>query len=378
MAKGQFFSKVAGVSRKNQDGSDRQKYIRAYCKPGMPLILKREPDNPADSNAISVWIKARFLGFDGEVQIGYLSREVAEELAPVIDGGGEVAAKISDVTGGTNEKATRGVNIQIEKSATKAKHIASTPRGEKPSVNRKPFLLGLILIILCACLALGINRSEKPAGEAAQPAAVASVLTLPPAPTEPPAPTPTPEPTVTPAPTATPEPPQVFEGVGDAVLELGNRSGPGLVWARGNAEAGHFAVASYNEQGQMEDLLVNTTEPYQGYTWLNAGGLRLEVNAEGPWSIVVSSLAAAAPQTVPGQLAGQGDTVLALLAPADTARFAGNQTARNFAVIGYNEMGQMEDLLVNTTDPYEGQVLVKSGIKYLVVSAVGDWKMAIE
>jgi HIRAN domain len=33
--------------------------IRAYCRPGMPLVLRREPENPYDSNAVGVWIRTR-------------------------------------------------------------------------------------------------------------------------------------------------------------------------------------------------------------------------------------------------------------------------------------------------------------------------------
>ena len=114
MAEKKFYSKVRGVNQKNQDGYERQKYIRSYCKPGMPLILKREPNNPHDANAISVWVKARALVLFGDtVQIGYLGAEVAEELAPIIDRGGKVEARITEVTGGAKDKKALGVNIEV-------------------------------------------------------------------------------------------------------------------------------------------------------------------------------------------------------------------------------------------------------------------------
>jgi len=116
MATGTFHSKVAGVTFKNTDGSSRQDYIRAYCKQGMDLILKREPDNPYDNNAVGVWIKSRALiVFTSEVQIGYLNAEVAEEIADYIDNGGTVVGKITEVTGGTHGKPTFGVNILLTK-----------------------------------------------------------------------------------------------------------------------------------------------------------------------------------------------------------------------------------------------------------------------
>ncbi len=70
----------------------------------MQLILKREPQNPYDKNAVAVWILARaFIFFTSEVQIGYLNAEVAEEIARYID------------KGGSDEKRTLGVNILLTK-----------------------------------------------------------------------------------------------------------------------------------------------------------------------------------------------------------------------------------------------------------------------
>jgi single-stranded-DNA-specific exonuclease len=83
----------------------------------MPLILKREPSNPYDANAVAVWIKARALiFFTAEVQIGYLNEELAEEMARHIDRGGKLTGSITEVTGGTYEKPTRGVNILLTKA----------------------------------------------------------------------------------------------------------------------------------------------------------------------------------------------------------------------------------------------------------------------
>ena len=48
-----FYSKIAGVTRKNDDGSSRQKLLKK-CKVGQPLKLAREPANPADENAVMV------------------------------------------------------------------------------------------------------------------------------------------------------------------------------------------------------------------------------------------------------------------------------------------------------------------------------------
>jgi predicted enzyme related to lactoylglutathione lyase len=113
---GQFYSKVAGVTASNPDGNDRQKYIRAFCKSGMELILRREADNKFDSNAVAVWINAKALiFFSSEVQIGYLNADIAGEISRHLDNGGHVEAKIKEVTGGNKGKKSLGVNILINK-----------------------------------------------------------------------------------------------------------------------------------------------------------------------------------------------------------------------------------------------------------------------
>ena len=108
-----FNSKVAGVTRKNPDGKDRQAIIKKHCKPRMSLILKRELDNQYDSHATGVWIKIRSLFSSSEAQIGYLNRSVAREVVDHIESGRTARAKISNLTGGTRSKKTRGVNIEI-------------------------------------------------------------------------------------------------------------------------------------------------------------------------------------------------------------------------------------------------------------------------
>lgn len=109
-----FHSKVAGVSQENPNGSSRQAYIKYYCEPGKDLILKRELDNPYDSHAIGVWVKFKaWFRPEKEYQIGYLNRQVAKEVAEHIDPGGTAKAKITNITGGTKDKETRGVNIEV-------------------------------------------------------------------------------------------------------------------------------------------------------------------------------------------------------------------------------------------------------------------------
>ena len=65
-----FFTKVAGVTHENDDGTERQ-FILALCRDGEPLILEREPANPVDpEGAVAVF------RMNGE-KLGYIPRHVS-------------------------------------------------------------------------------------------------------------------------------------------------------------------------------------------------------------------------------------------------------------------------------------------------------------
>ncbi len=95
-----FPTKVMGVSFEG-----RQDMV-AGLRPGQELELRRQPDNPADANAIAVWY--------GTFHIGFLRKQIAKHLAPLIDGGLRYAARIEHVTGGADGKHF-GVNIRVER-----------------------------------------------------------------------------------------------------------------------------------------------------------------------------------------------------------------------------------------------------------------------
>jgi hypothetical protein len=61
---------VAGVSYRRDALQDNR------FAPGSTLLLRPEPDNPHDGNAIGVWDQS------GTMQVGYLDRQIAAELAP--------------------------------------------------------------------------------------------------------------------------------------------------------------------------------------------------------------------------------------------------------------------------------------------------------
>ena len=96
---------LAGEGQRNADGSDRQEEL-LQCEPGEPVELRREPNNPYDSNAILV-VSSRGVG------IGYLKRDDAAEIASVIGGGRQHEAKLHCLRGGVPGYDRYGAQISI-------------------------------------------------------------------------------------------------------------------------------------------------------------------------------------------------------------------------------------------------------------------------
>lgn len=78
--------KIAGVM------FDGRQEALAHCREGDDVILRREHDNPADSNAIAV--------YHGNNQIGYVEWKGAAALSALMDQGEGFSANIHRLTGG--------------------------------------------------------------------------------------------------------------------------------------------------------------------------------------------------------------------------------------------------------------------------------------
>lgn len=95
----EFYTKVVGVSF---DG--RQRLIR-QTRVGESLSLVRDPNNQYDRNAIMV------LNSSGN-QLGFISKDVASNLASYMDSGARYTATVSAITG-NNPGDVMGVNILV-------------------------------------------------------------------------------------------------------------------------------------------------------------------------------------------------------------------------------------------------------------------------
>ena len=140
----QFYSKLAGVTIDNKDGRNRQTIIKTLLNENDLLTLVREPNNKADPNAIAVYFETQFGNDpwgDRRYQVGYLTSEVAAELAPLIDRKEPIICSVSEVTGGTEDKETLGVNILLEKFTPDEVNrfkISIPPKPKPPETFKMP------------------------------------------------------------------------------------------------------------------------------------------------------------------------------------------------------------------------------------------------
>ena len=91
-----LFSKLRGVMHTQP--------IIAELHAGQELFFVREPSNPYDCNCIAVNSTAG--------RVGYIARELAVTLAPIIDDGTHLRCFVSAITGG-GEGQYYGVNIEV-------------------------------------------------------------------------------------------------------------------------------------------------------------------------------------------------------------------------------------------------------------------------
>ena len=112
--KNEILTRIRGVSFE-----ERQKICKSL-KEGQRIFLEREAFNPADTNAISCVTES------GE-KLGYLSRAIACQLAPLMDLGACYKANVIQVTG--EDEALRGVNICVKRQQAEQALSSVEQRG---------------------------------------------------------------------------------------------------------------------------------------------------------------------------------------------------------------------------------------------------------
>lgn len=101
-------TKTAGVTHGNRQTLLYR--LARYSAEDITITLNREPENAADSNAVQVIAAVRG---KGSAVMGYLNRQLAAAIAPLMDKGKAVASSFLAVTGGADYYLTYGLNIRI-------------------------------------------------------------------------------------------------------------------------------------------------------------------------------------------------------------------------------------------------------------------------
>ena len=100
-----FYIEASGVTKKNDDGSDRQEILK-HCRPGEILLLVREAEDFHEDGVIKI------IRSNGE-QIGVVGKNTADKIAQDMDWGFHFRAEIADITRRKGRKKTLGCNIKV-------------------------------------------------------------------------------------------------------------------------------------------------------------------------------------------------------------------------------------------------------------------------
>ena len=151
-----YRTKLTGVKPPN-----RQKCIHAYLSQGTRLAAYHEP-SPQDPNNVSIYI----ITPDVTTQIGSLNARYSALVAPAIDAGKPITVIVTEITGGTPDKPTTGVNVavaidedvQVRYINTSGQQINQdgTPI-DRPHISKTAVIILVLLLTIIILTIIGIN-----------------------------------------------------------------------------------------------------------------------------------------------------------------------------------------------------------------------------
>lgn len=214
-----------------------------------------------------------------------------------------------------------------------------------------------------------------------------------PAPTQPNPPVPT----ATFPPVPTPKPVN-FSGSGDELTAEFDLTNGLLVLEASHSGSGNFIVQLLSAEGDRE-LSINAIGAYSGVRGhqvkegalfaLAPGAFRVEVNADGPWTVDLSQPQWNQGADLPVSYEGDGDTVMGpfrLVTGLLPAEFS-HSGSGNFMVQLASSDGESVEFLVNEIGAYQGSQAITvrdgslfdtaPGIYALVVNADGPWTVSL-
>jgi len=175
-----------------------------------------------------------------------------------------------------------------------------------------------------------------------------------------------------------------YSGSGDDILVIEKPKAdlPALLVINGNSASSHFSITSFDENRDRVDLLVNTTDPYSGIVPIDlpvgTNTKMLKITASGSWTVHVYSIGAAPKISTASPKSDEGDNVLWIEGEAAVASITGNSVSSHFSVEAYDGSGNYSKLLVNTTDPYSGKVMLRRGTLLLKITADSRWSVSLQ
>lgn len=129
---------LVGESFENADGSSRQEVLK-QARPGDPVKLEREPDNPHGKNATLA------KNSDG-IGMGYISSADAKILAPILDSGRKHRSQIHELRGGLKDYETVGCRIAIAFDEEKFRPVHNLREEQDQFQHSKSGCLGTVLV----------------------------------------------------------------------------------------------------------------------------------------------------------------------------------------------------------------------------------------
>jgi hypothetical protein len=164
-------------------------------------------------------------------------------------------------------------------------------------------------------------------------------------------------------------------GTGKSVVVLPDGVGAAMVTAEHVGQS-NFALTVLDANNQSTgDLLVNRIGNYAGTTAYGMNddlgtSARLQVEADGEWTVTVSQLSTASELKLPHE--GTGDGVFRYLGDAAQWRLT-HSGSSNFAVIQYADL--FPGLLANEIGQFRGTVPATAGPVIVTITADGAWSV---
>jgi hypothetical protein len=172
--------------------------------------------------------------------------------------------------------------------------------------------------------------------------------------------------------------PAPLDGDGPASVDIiKDPSVPLAAYITANAAAQTCGISNYDAAGDQLDVLVDTSEPYEGIRPVDLGAgqptSRFQVDCQGPWHIELRD-ASTLVGVGPGETRQhRGDDVF-VVRGAHTLSISGNAGARHLGVQAYDLSNRQAAQLVDTSTPFQADVITPENV-LLVVQTDGEWSI---